>query len=176
MAALQRIHDGDLGPTILRVGDFPTYLELEVGGKSRDELFKELKAGGFYVSDWARDILSQDAWKPGKKETVKFARATVRELGFTKNPTTAQIWARIQELGHALCEPSDGPAIRLALKDQKKGDYFWCAMEQITGSDGGPSVFYVGRHGVGKSWLYARWVDPDNEWYLDYEMVFRLRK
>jgi len=155
---------------------FPVFLECEVGGKSKDELLAELKAGGFFVSDWAKDIMSKDTWKPGEKETVKFARVKVSELGFTKNPTTDDIWARIKEHGHALCEPGDGPAIRLALKDQKKGDYFWCAMEQITGSGGDPRVFSVERVDYGESWLRAGWTRPTREWSLGGAVVFRLRK
>ncbi len=158
---------------------FPVYLKIEVGGKSKEELLAELQSGGFFVSDWAKDIMSRPAWKPGEKERVKFARVKVRELGFTdpKNlPTTAQIWARIQEFGHALCEPGDGPAIRRVLTDQSRDDYLWAAMEQITDSAGGRRVFCVKRGGGGERWLDARWANPSRGWDLDSEVVFRLRK
>lgn len=154
---------------------FAVYLDIEVGGKSKDELLTELKSSGCSVSDWAKDIMSKPTWKPGTRERVKFARATVRDLGFTQNPTTAQIWARISELGHALCEPGDGPAIRLALKDQPRGDYFWLAMEQITDSGGDPGVFDVERDGDGR-WLGSDWARPDDRWSLDNGVVVRLRK
>ena len=114
-----------------------------------------------------------------KSQTVKFARVKVSDLGFTnpkKLPTTREIWERIQELGHSLCEPGDGPAIRLALKDQPRGDYFWTAMEQISDSGGDPSVFHVRCNDDGTRWLYAYWVSPDDEWDLGSEIVFRLRK
>lgn len=176
MGALQRIHDGHLDPVVLRTGEFSVYLEIETGGKSKNDLLAEMKAGGHSVSDWAKDIMSKDDWKPGEKQTVKFARAKISELGFTKNPTTAQIWARIEELGHSLCEPQDGPAIRRDLKDQPRGDAFWVAMKRIADSGGGPSVFYVERRDDGKSWLYAYWVYPDDGWNLVHEVVFRLRK
>jgi len=176
MAAMQRIHDGELDPVVLCTGEFPVYLECEVGGKSRDELFAELGAAGCYVSDWAKDIMGKSAWKPGKKEVVKFGRAKVSELGFTKNPTTLELLARIVELGHSLCEPQDGPAIRRALKDQPRSDYFWTAMEQITDSSGYPRVFRVERDGDGKPWLNAYWASPDGHWLLDRGIVFRLRK
>jgi len=44
----------------------------------------------------------------------------------------------------------------------------------ITDSDGNPNVFYVKRNDDGKRWLNANWVNPDNEWNLDNEVVFRL--
>ena len=158
---------------------FPVYLEIETGSKSRDELLKELKAAKVEASKYAKDIMSKDAWKPGEKQVVKFARVKVSELGFTnpnKLPTTREIWARIQELGHSLCEPADGPAIRLSLKDQPRGDYFWTAMEQISDSDGSPLVFFVGRRDGGLRWLFDFWVHPVSQWVLDDEVVFRLRK
>lgn len=176
MDALQRIHDGQLDPVVLRAGEFPVYLEIEVGGKTKDQLLSEMKAAGYEVSDWAKDIMSKPAWKPGKKQTVKFGRAKISELGFSKKPTTREVWARILELGHSLCEPGDGPAIRLALKDQPSGDYFWTAMEQISASDGDPGVFVVERRGDGERWLDADWVRPDDEWGLVSEVVFRLSK
>jgi hypothetical protein len=155
---------------------FPAYLEIEVGGKTRDQLLVELKSEGHQVSDYAKDLMSKEAWRPGQRQVVKFARVTVRELGFAKNPTTREIWARIQELGHSLCEPGDGPAIRLVLKDQPRGDYFWIAMEQIAGSDGSPNVFDVKHADGSESWLFTIRVGPDREWGLDFAFVFRLRK
>ncbi len=158
---------------------FPVYLEIEVGGKCKHEVVAEFEAEGFFVSDYAKDIMGKPSWKPGKKETVKFGRATLRELGFTdpkQLSTTEQIWARIIELGHSLCEPADGPAIRLALKDQPRGDYFWCAMQQISDSDGDPGVFRVSCNAYGLRWLDTDWANPGRQWGLGPSVVFRLRK
>ena len=158
---------------------FPVYLEIEVGGKTKETILAELQQPDFFVSDGAQNIISQPAFKSGKKEKVKFGRATVREFGFSDPqnlPTTREVWARIVELGHSLCKSCDGPAIRKALKDQPKGDYFWIAMEQIADSDGDPSVFYFKRDDDGERWLDAWWVNPDGKWLLGSTVVFRLRK
>jgi len=166
-------------PVSVHPKDFLVYLQCEVGGKSKEELLTEFEACNMFVSDWAKDFMSKPAWKPGQMQTIKFARATVRDLGFTdskKLPTTKQVWARIKELGHDLCEPCDGPAIRLSLKDQPKGDYFWTAMEQIAVSLGFPYVFDVYRSDGGESWLLTSWVAPGLEWRLGRELVFRLSK
>lgn len=153
---------------------FPIYIETEVGGKSKDELIAEIEASGMFASDYAKDIMSKPAWKPGEKATVRFARVKVRDLGFTANPTTTELWARIKEAG-SLCEPSDGPALRIALKDQLTNDVCWTAMEQITASGGGPRVFALERRGD-ERWLGGDWASPDVKWYLFNEFVFRLRK
>lgn len=155
---------------------FPIYLDIEVGGKSKDELVAAIKSANIFVSDYSLDIMSKPAWRPGERERVKFARVKISDLGFKKNPTTREIWARIKELGHSFCEPGDGPAIRLALQNQPLGDYFWVAMEQIADSDGSPRVFRVTRSGDGERWLDADWVYPVSRWDLDDEVVFRLRK
>ncbi len=154
---------------------FPVYIETEVGGKSKDELVAEIKASDMFVSSYGKDIMGKPAWKPGKKETIRFARVKVRDLGFTENPTTTELWARIKEVG-SLCEPSDGPALRVALKDQPKGDVCWTAMEQIADSDGRPGVFALEVDDDGGHWLGGPWAIPGHRWSLDREIVFRLRK
>ncbi|MFZ2484503.1 MAG: hypothetical protein WAX80_02330 [Minisyncoccia bacterium] len=156
--------------------EFPVWLEIEVGGKSKGELIAANKTAERETSTYAADIMGKDAWKSGQVEVVKFARVKVRELGFTKNPTTQEIWNRIEELGHSLCEPADGPALGVAFKDQPTGDVCWMAMKQIADSDGDPSVFGLERGGIGKRWLRTRWVLPYDEWNLGNGFVFRLRK
>jgi hypothetical protein len=46
----------------------------------------------------------------------------------------------------------------------------------ITDSDGNPNVLNVECNDDGKHWLNANWVNPDNKWNLNNEIVFRLRK
>ncbi len=152
---------------------FPVYLNIAVGGKSKNQLLKELQSG-FNVYGSTEDIMGAPSWKPGKREQVKFACVKIRELGFTKNPTTTALWARIRDVA-ALCEPYDGPAIRLALKDQPYDECFWCAMEQITDTYGSAYVFILKRV-TSKPRLCTGWAPPDNAWNLDNRVVFRLRK
>lgn len=154
----------------------PLFLTCEVGGRSKDELIAELEASDMFVSDWAKDIMSKSAWTPGEKEAVEFGRATVKELGFTHEPTWQELLVRIEELGHEKCEPQDGPAIRLALKDQPRGDWFWCAMDLITDSGGYPYAFHVERRDGGRRWLHTSWFSPMRRLHLEYSVAFRLRK
>ncbi len=177
MDALQRIHDGQLDPIVLRAGEFPVYLEIEVGGKSQKQMLGEMKSNDLFVSDWAKDIMSKDAFTTLPEQTsVHLARVKVSDLGFTEQPTTTELWARIRELGHELCPAEVGPHLRLQFADQEKGDYFWVAMEQISDSVGYPYVFYIRRNDDGERWLYTTWVRPDYRWHLDRELVFVLRK
>ncbi|MEX2014139.1 MAG: hypothetical protein WD896_02170 [Parcubacteria group bacterium] len=45
----------------------------------------------------------------------------------------------------------------------------------ITDSDGNPNVFNVKRNDDGKAWLNGNWTNPNDEWNLDNEIVFRFR-
>ena len=162
---------------LMKAKTFPVYREIEVGGKSKDELFTKFEVNNMVATRSDYDIMSQDAWKPGKKEIIRFARVRVRDLGFTEKPTIADIWARIKQLGHSLCEPCDGPAIRLALKDPSERGVCLIAMKQITDSHGSPYVFGLGSF-RSKCQLYSHWLASGVEWDLDStnELVFRLGK
>lgn len=156
---------------------FDVWQTITIGGKSKDELIATITNSGMFVSDWARDIMSKDAFVTlPEPRTVRLARCRVKDLGFTKNPTTTQIFARIKEVGGELCSPEVGPHLRLHLKDQPKGDYFWVAMETITASGGYPDLFCLPRRGLGGSWLDADVVHPDDQWPLEDVVVFVLSK
>ena len=109
-----------------------------------------------------------------ESRTLKLARVKVRDLGFTKTPTTDQIWARIRELGGELCPPQVGPQLRKDFTDQPKGDIFWIAMKQIADSDGSPDVFYLKSNNDGERWLLGRYASPARQWALGSEFVFVL--
>ena len=176
MDALQRIHDGEFDAALVAPRTFPVWKTIRIGGKTMEQLLDAMNTNGFTVSDWAKDIMSKEAFTTlPEVQTINLARAKVRDLGFKKKPTTAELWARIRELGHDLCPAEVGPHLRLQFGDQPKGDYFWVAMEQISASGGCPCVFCV-YHGDDVRWLHAGWTDPDDRWGLDFGVAFLLRK
>lgn len=178
MQALQRIHDGEFAAREAAMPhEFPVWKTIQIGGKSREQLLQELKAANCGVTSWAEDIMGKEAFTTlSEPESIDLARVEVRELGFTKNPTTAEIWARIRELGHDVCPAEVGPHLRLQFSDQPKGDYFWVAMEAIADSGGDPNIFFVDRLDDGRRWLHADYVRPGDRWSLARRIVFRLRK
>ena len=96
----------------------------------------------------------------------------MRDLGFTKNPTTTALFKRTQELGLELCPPETGPYMRLANKNQPLGDWYRIGMKQISDSGGIPDVFSLGLDG-GELWLHSDYAHPDNQWFLGDAFVFR---
>lgn len=143
---------------------------LTLGTPITNEMFE---AKEIYVSSYASDLLSK--MKFGKKQKVDLACVTVSELGFTKAPTTVELFKRISEVGE-ICPAEVGPALRLAYIDQPKGEWLYIAMEPIPDSVGSPRVFGVRRYGGGGLWLSRAWALPGLRWGLDVRLVFRLRK
>ena len=144
---------------------------ITVGGMSRDEFLAALEADGCRVGKWARDMMAQKAFTTETEpREVDLARMTIRELGFTSNPTTAQRDARIKEIGGEILPPSAGAHLRIGYADQPVGEYLWMYMEPIVGSDGYSSVLEVGHADVGR-WLLGADVDPDDWWDLENVVV-----
>ncbi len=154
---------------------FPVWRTLTIGGVSKDELMAGL-GNGFFVSDWAKDIMSKLGFATLPEPTeIHLARTTVKDLGFKKEPTTTELYTRIKEVGD-LCPAEAGPHLRLADTDQPNDSWYWIAMEPITDSGGRPYVFYVLRDGDGRRWLCTSYAFPGGRWDLVLEIVFRLCK
>lgn len=168
------ILQGAVRITLERIS-FLVWMSIEIGGVPKADVVGLLEAEGFFVGDWAKDMVKQDAFTVlPSKQTLKLARCTVRDLGFTEEPTTEQLKERIKVFGGALCPAEVGPHLRRQLKDQKKGDIFWLVMEQIADSSGHPFVFALDRYDDGRRWLRGRSARPGRRWSLDDEVVFVL--
>ncbi len=150
-------------------------------------LAKLLEALGSMASHWAKDMMGKPAFivsdKPYETDLVTL---TPRELGFTSTLRTDKFvtkefcakWSEKHLNGQVieLCEPEDGPQLRLQYDDQPNGEAVWMAMERITDSGGDPSVFYVSRDDDGDLWLRGDYADAGSLWSLGARVVFRLRK
>ena len=149
---------------------------IEIGGKSKEQLIAEMKAAGINISDYAKSMMENPDFVPGKnREDATLVRLTVADLGFTSSATTDQIYKRAEELGLELCPPDTGPNYRLKYKDQPLSEWVRIGMKQITDSDGYPRVFNLGRNDGGL-WLDDHWAGPDYTWDPGNEWCFRLRK
>jgi len=163
--------------------------KMEIGGMTEEELERMIKnrkdeqGRDYQISSYAKSRMNhQDFIVSLEKnpETIDLVRLKVRDLGFTENPTTDELYKRAEELGLELCPPETGPHLRLKYeevfqREQPMYEYLLIAMKQITDSDGDLSVFSVNRNGGG-FWLDISWTNPSDRWYLDDEFVFRLRK
>ncbi len=158
-------------------GKFPVWKTVTIGGKTKDQLTEEMKQSGILVGPWAVDMMAKDWFvTQPTAQVTNLSIVEVRELGFTKEPWTIDVFARIKELGHSLCAADAGPHLRLAFNDQMCGDYFWVAMDLVReGPRSEPRVFFIGRSDDGTRWLRGYAAKPDFRWVLDSKFVFVTR-
>ena len=158
---------------------------LDIGGMTAEELENALDREKINVSSYARSMLknkrqfvnpanNRESERRGETESLDLVRLRVRDLGFTSPPTTREIFVRAKEFGLELCPPETAVYQRFADKDQPSG-WYYIGMEPVTGSDGHPYVFVLERSDGGL-WLSGDWARPDSQWFLDYQVVFRVRK
>ncbi|MDP1707249.1 MAG: hypothetical protein Q8L30_01730 [bacterium] len=149
---------------------------VEIGGKSAEQLISEMEAAGINISDYAKSMLNNREFVPGKNpEEATLIRLTVADLGFKSSATTDQIYERAQILGLELCPADTGPNYRLKYQNQPLNEWIYMGMKQITDSDGYPDVFELERD-VDGLWLRDDGARPDRGWNPDRRFVFRLRK
>jgi hypothetical protein len=160
---------------------------MEIGGKTEAELEKEIKnkkddqGRNYQIYQYAESMMRNPDFTVAKNpEQIDLVRLKVRDLGFTKNPTTDEIYKKAEEFGLELCPAETGPHLRLKYKEvfkreQPMNEYLYTAMKQVPDSSGDLRVFSVYRSGGG-FWLDDGWAESGSEWSLGSEFVFRLRK
>ncbi len=147
-------------------------IKLGTGLKTKEDFLSAFELGGYRVSNWAKNILSQPAFKAADKEIeIDLVIATIKDLGFQESTPRSRIYKRAQEIGLELCPAEVGPQLRIQYPDQTKGEWLLVAMEPITDSDGDLSVFEV-KHGFGGRWLGGNGGDPDCVWSPGNRWVF----
>ncbi|HUY69834.1 MAG TPA: hypothetical protein VMU70_02375 [Candidatus Tyrphobacter sp.] len=130
---------------------------IEIGGKSAEQLISEMEAASINISDYVKSMLKNREFVPSKNpEEATLIRLTIADLGFRRSATTDQIYERAQALGLKLCPPDTGPNYRLKYRNQPLGEWFYIGMKQISDSDGNPHVFALVRDDVGL-WLRDVW-------------------
>lgn len=150
--------------------------ELEFGGKTKEQLEREMKQQGVNIGRYAQSMMdNRDFTTLPKPEQRKLVRLQVKDLGFTGSPTTTELYKRAEELGLELCPPEVGPQYRINYKNQPMGEWVYIGMEPISGSYGGPGVFRVA-HREGGLWLHYGWARPGYGWSPSNQIVFGLRK
>mgnify|MGYP001325852764 CR=1 FL=1 len=152
---------------------------VEIGGKSAEQLILEMEEAGINISNYAKSMLqNKREFIPGKnREEATLIRLTVADLGFRTSATTDQIYERAQQLGLELCPPDTGPNYRLKYRNQPLGEWFYIGMKQIAVSSGGhPNVFRLARNDDGLWLSNDTWARPDRTWLPDRKFAFRLRK
>jgi hypothetical protein len=156
---------------------FPVYLQLQIGGRSRQQLVKSLEAAGCYVGDCARDMIARPGFATAASaRAIKLARVQLRALGFTDWVAWSDIFKAVAKLGGEKLPAEAALHLRLDLPQQQPGDHFWMLMDPIEGADDEPYVFYLVSHDDGERRLLGRYVGPGRRFYPHRQVVFGLRE
>jgi hypothetical protein len=155
----------------------PIYLELEIGGRSRQQLLKALDAEGCYLGHCAREMVTRPGFTTAPTtRAIKLARVQLRALGFSDWVAWSDILKAAAKIGGEKIPAEAGLQLRLDLPAQQPGDRFWILMDPIEGADGEPYAFYVVCHDDGERRLLGRYVGPDRRFYPHRQVVFGLRE
>ncbi|OGN00615.1 MAG: hypothetical protein A3B91_02260 [Candidatus Yanofskybacteria bacterium RIFCSPHIGHO2_02_FULL_41_29] len=151
-------------------------MEVFIGGKSKEELKKELAMKNIKVTSYATSVMDGNNFTiKESSEKLELVRLTVKDLGFSNSATTQEIFDKAKTLGLDLCPAEVGPNLRLQYENQPLGEWVYVAMKPITDSGGNPRVFNLVRD-VDGLWLHGYWANPDSRWRPGSEFVFCLRK
>ncbi len=151
-------------------------IQVGTGLITPDDFRRALKAGGYLLGDWASNLFDQEDFKVASKLTeVDLVVASNADLGRPKGCTFKETYDLIIAAGHPLCEPEDGPQLRLQYPDQPKGERLILAMKPIRDSGGALGVFSVERDDDDR-WLDADYGSPDAFGGGGCRFVFRARK
>ena len=133
-------------------------LDIEIGGKTAEQLETQLREKNVNISNYAQDMLHSPYFKPSKNpETATLIRLKVGDLfSDDRNHTTEQIFQRAEEIGLEFCPPDAGPNYRLQYMNQLMGEWLYIGMKPIADRSGDPFVFSLARDASGL-WLYDRW-------------------
>lgn len=164
------VEKSSLKPIVTEAHDFATWKTVTLGlHKSPKNYRKAIEKDGYRIGNYAGQILNKTEVSQTEVE-LDLVVVTVGKLGFKNGARRDVLYAKALELGLQLCPAEVGPALRLAYKDQPRGEWLRIGMEPITDSDGYPYVFEVddgraerwllgGRGGAGRVWCAGgRWV------------------
>ncbi len=125
-------------------------MEVTVGGKTKEELIKEMKENKVWISDWAKDILSNPDFTISKRpQHLSLIIISLKDLGFPVGASTDEIYEKVKKLGLELCPAEVGPNVSLKFNDLPTAAGIFIGMKQISDPKGAPLIFDVGtRNGL----------------------------
>ena len=105
-----------------------------------------------HLADDANQALGQHAFSLSPSvATIGLTEASAADLGFpaAAMPSIAQIYARAEQSGLAVCPAEVGPQLQLQYLDQPLGEFLAIAMQPVSNYAGEPLLFLVGNGGAG---------------------------
>jgi len=93
-----------------------------VGGLTKSELIQELQRNAISMNESGERLFASDQFTTSAtRYSVTTVELTVRDLGFPRGTTIAEIYVSAKALGLSLCPIELGPHLRLQYLDQPEG-------------------------------------------------------
>jgi hypothetical protein len=158
---------------LLAFTDRPAWKVVKVGGQSKEDLIRAVKAAGHKFSDYSLQVINNKGFTtlPEEREIELFT-CTVAELGFANGACVNQIYVKLAEYGFDKCPDETALYLRMAYTDQPMNEWRIVISEPYTGSDGCPRVLDVGRSDDA-SWVNSNYAYPAYTWDGNFRLVFR---
>jgi hypothetical protein len=162
---------------------------VQIGGKSRSELRRELELRGVKLNHYGEQIFANPAFTTSAESYVlECVEASVADLGHPGGATMEAIVRSASELGLALCPLEVGPHLRLQYLDQPEGllghppskhrvppGSLTVASPALSEDHDEPKGFYLRRINS-ELWLRGYRAGPEHVWSAEGRLVFcRLR-
>ncbi len=146
-------------------------MTLKIGGISVFRLQRKMQSKKFGVTIFADQIIYGPYFNTLRKKTkIEIGFITVRDLGFRKNPTFEELFAKVRQI-NGVCRAEVGPHLRLVYNNQRRNTRCWIAMETIPVCVASPAVFLLADEN-GEKRMHGSMVLP-YRWGLNREIVVR---
>lgn len=158
---------------------------VRIGGMGKSELLAELQRNGIQLNDYARILFAHSGFTTASATSdVATVELAVRNLGYARGATIAQLHERAIDLGLELCPLELGPHLRLQVLDQPEGHRghppsshkappgsVTVASRPLTDEHETPKGFYL-RRIDGVPWLRGYRCALDDLWSPEDRLVF----
>ena len=149
-------------------------LKLGRGPKNGQEFISTLESKDFFLSEWAKDLLSQPDFTVTNEEMeIKLVKSSLLQLGLKSGGRLTDICEMAGgEYGFQLCPPEVGPGLREQYPDQLLfSPNLHVAMMPLMHKSGQPLLWQLSRFGA-KKCLYTNSGCPRAFYRPDSNFVF----
>jgi len=114
--------------------------KFEMGGVRNSELLTNMIANQIKIGTWVSVAVRALPNIVSPKRNVDFVRCEVGDLGFSLEPTQAELWEAVSEI-EPLCSREAGMYLRLQFMEQEAGECLFVISQPIEWPPGGKSIF-----------------------------------
>ena len=151
-------------------------LNLNVGGKDRLKLIREMNLAGIWVESTAKEMMKTTAFITSPlSRPMTFLKISVEELRPLER-STKMIYETAKSNGLELCPMEAAPYLRMAYQDQSMAEWLGIAMNPIMLSDGSHHIFNLA-YGWDKGIIFTDYILAERTyWTPSHNFIFKVNE